>query len=106
MMLKEAGDFAGHLKRMEKDIRGLKTATEGEQLCQWLHVHLESLGQPNSQAHSSTGTGDCKPSSDCGVHMELEAGSANGAAADSCHFKCTARALLLHSGLCPPTQAC
>lgn len=29
MMLKEAGEFAGHLRRMEKDIRGLKNATEG-----------------------------------------------------------------------------
>lgn len=28
-MLKEAGDFAGHLKRCEKDIRALKNATEG-----------------------------------------------------------------------------
>ena len=29
MMLKEAGEFAGHLKRCEKDIRALKNATEG-----------------------------------------------------------------------------
>ncbi len=28
-MLREAGDFAGHLKRCEKDIRNLKNATEG-----------------------------------------------------------------------------
>ena len=28
-MLKEAGDFALHLKHCEKDIRGLKNATEG-----------------------------------------------------------------------------
>ena len=28
-MLSEAGEFAGHLKRCEKDIRGLKTMTEG-----------------------------------------------------------------------------
>ena len=28
-MLKEAGDFAHHLKHCEKDIRGLKNATEG-----------------------------------------------------------------------------
>ena len=30
MMLKEAGEFAMHLKRCEKDIRALKNATEGE----------------------------------------------------------------------------
>lgn len=29
MMLQEAGEFANHLKKIEKDIRGLKTATEG-----------------------------------------------------------------------------
>jgi hypothetical protein len=29
MMLKEAGEFASHLKRCEKDIRALKNATEG-----------------------------------------------------------------------------
>jgi len=29
MMLKEAGEFAAHLKRCEKDIRTLKNATEG-----------------------------------------------------------------------------
>ena len=29
MMLKEAGEFASHLKRCEKDIRSLKNATEG-----------------------------------------------------------------------------
>ncbi|EFN51134.1 hypothetical protein CHLNCDRAFT_141336 [Chlorella variabilis] len=29
MMLQEAGEFAGHLKKIEKDIRGLKNATEG-----------------------------------------------------------------------------
>lgn len=29
MMLKEAGEFAAHLKRCEKDIRALKNATEG-----------------------------------------------------------------------------
>ncbi|KAI7839758.1 hypothetical protein COHA_006562 [Chlorella ohadii] len=29
MMLQEAGEFANHLKKVEKDIRGLKTATEG-----------------------------------------------------------------------------
>ncbi len=29
-MLNEAGEFASHLKRCEKDIRGLKTMTEGE----------------------------------------------------------------------------
>lgn len=29
-MLKEAGEFASHLKRCEKDIRALKNATEGE----------------------------------------------------------------------------
>jgi len=28
-MLNEAGEFASHLKRCEKDIRGLKTMTEG-----------------------------------------------------------------------------
>lgn len=31
MMLQEAGEFAAHLKKIEKDIRGLKNATEGEQ---------------------------------------------------------------------------
>ena len=30
MMLKEASEFAGHLKRCEKDIRALKNATEGK----------------------------------------------------------------------------
>ncbi len=30
MMLKEAGEFASHLKRCEKDIRALKNATESE----------------------------------------------------------------------------
>ena len=30
MMLKEAGEFASHLRRCEKDIRALKNATEGE----------------------------------------------------------------------------
>ena len=29
-MLREAGDFANHLKRCEKDIRSLKNATEGK----------------------------------------------------------------------------
>ncbi len=29
MMLTEAGEFAAHLKRCEKDIRTLKNATEG-----------------------------------------------------------------------------
>lgn len=29
MMLQEAGEFAAHLKKIEKDIRGLKNATEG-----------------------------------------------------------------------------
>jgi hypothetical protein len=29
-MLKEAGDFANHLKHCERDIRALKNATEGE----------------------------------------------------------------------------
>lgn len=28
-MLQEAGEFASHLRKIEKDIRGLKTATEG-----------------------------------------------------------------------------
>lgn len=28
-MLAEAGEFANHLKRCEKDIRGLKQTTEG-----------------------------------------------------------------------------
>ena len=31
-MLKEAGDFANHLKHCEKDIRALKNATEGGSL--------------------------------------------------------------------------
>jgi hypothetical protein len=31
MMLKEASEFAAHLKRCEKDIRALKVATEGEE---------------------------------------------------------------------------
>lgn len=30
-MLQEAGEFAAHLKKIEKDIRGLKNATEGEE---------------------------------------------------------------------------
>ena len=40
MMLKEAGDFAGHLRRMEKDIRGLKNATEGAPLPRLAHAAL------------------------------------------------------------------
>lgn len=31
-MLRDAGEFAGHIKRCEKDIRILKNATEGTQL--------------------------------------------------------------------------
>jgi hypothetical protein len=34
MMLQEAGEFANHLKKIEKDIRGLKTATECEPAAQ------------------------------------------------------------------------
>lgn len=30
MMLKEAGEFANHLKRCEKEIRNVKVATEGK----------------------------------------------------------------------------
>jgi len=30
LMLRDAGEFAGHIKRCEKDIRILKNATEGE----------------------------------------------------------------------------
>ena len=33
MMLQEAGEFASHLKKIEKDIRGLKNATESA--CGW-----------------------------------------------------------------------
>lgn len=29
-MLRDAGEFAGHIKRCEKDIRILKNATEGQ----------------------------------------------------------------------------
>jgi hypothetical protein len=36
MMLKEASEFAGHLKRCEKDIRTLKNATEGEGISRFL----------------------------------------------------------------------
>ncbi len=32
LMLRDAGEFAGHIKRCEKDIRILKNATEGTQL--------------------------------------------------------------------------
>ena len=31
LMLRDAGEFAGHIKRCEKDIRILKNATEGQQ---------------------------------------------------------------------------
>ena len=30
LMLRDAGEFAGHIKRCEKDIRILKNATEGQ----------------------------------------------------------------------------
>jgi hypothetical protein len=33
LMLQEAGEFANHLKKIEKDIRGLKNATEGRAGC-------------------------------------------------------------------------
>lgn len=33
IMLKEAGDFANHLKRCEKDIRAMKNITEGKFSC-------------------------------------------------------------------------
>lgn len=55
MMLKEAGEFAGHLKRCEKDIRALKNATEGVLWRLWacpsrrdisLH-HLPRIPQPD-----------------------------------------------------------
>lgn len=32
LMLRDAGEFAGHIKRCEKDIRILKNATEGQNL--------------------------------------------------------------------------
>jgi hypothetical protein len=32
LMLRDAGEFAGHIKRCEKDIRILKNATEGTEL--------------------------------------------------------------------------
>jgi hypothetical protein len=35
MMLKEAGEFASHLRRCEKDIRALKNATEGARAGGW-----------------------------------------------------------------------
>ena len=38
-MLRDAGEFAGHIKRCEKDIRILKNATEGSQL----HKHICTL---------------------------------------------------------------
>jgi hypothetical protein len=38
MMLKEASEFAAHLKRCEKDIRTLKNATEGEKIDSFLFV--------------------------------------------------------------------
>ena len=38
-MLTEAGEFANHLKRCEKDIRGLKQTTEGESTTKPFHLH-------------------------------------------------------------------
>ena len=32
LMLRDAGEFAGHIKRCEKDIRILKNATEGQKV--------------------------------------------------------------------------
>lgn len=43
MMLKEAGEFATHLKRCEKDIRALKNATEGQNS---LSNKIQCLQQP------------------------------------------------------------
>lgn len=56
MMLKEAGDFAGHLKRMEKDIRGLKTATEG-----LLTTTKVILSAPLPRVYEETGGGKVVP---------------------------------------------
>lgn len=36
LMLRDAGEFAGHIKRCEKDIRILKNATEGQKAKQIL----------------------------------------------------------------------
>lgn len=44
MMLQEAGEFANHLKKIEKDIRGLKNATEGA-AGSWLGLGWEAGGQ-------------------------------------------------------------
>lgn len=46
MMLKEAGEFANHLKRCEKDIRILKNATEGKFIAP---VNCQDLTARNKQ---------------------------------------------------------
>lgn len=40
LMLRDAGEFAGHIKRCEKDIRVLKNATEGDKLISSTYQYL------------------------------------------------------------------
>lgn len=56
MMLKEAGDFAGHLKRCEKEIRNLKTATEG-----LLTTTKAVLSAPLPRVYEESGGGKVVP---------------------------------------------
>ena len=41
LMLRDAGEFAGHIKRCEKDIRILKNATEGQNLSEFWYLQTE-----------------------------------------------------------------
>ena len=52
-MLKEAGDFATHLKHCERDIRALKNATEGEVV-----LHRISYAPPFGSYTTSTSVQD------------------------------------------------
>jgi hypothetical protein len=54
MMLKEAGEFASHLRRCEKDIRALKNATEGARAGGWEPARrlCARLRLPNSYYYS------------------------------------------------------
>lgn len=60
MMLKEAGEFAMHLKRCEKDIRALKNATEGTLFFSFhLYVNKATNNNPTPlppNSHSATTT--------------------------------------------------
>lgn len=56
LMLREAGDFAGHLKRCEKDIRNLKNATEG-----LLNTTKIVMSAPLPKVYEDAGNGSAQP---------------------------------------------